>query len=409
MDYEIRPCKENEIEEFIRTCMMAFSEEPKEGDISTRARVIEPERTLAAFDEDSMVATTAAFSFRLTIPGAEVPAAGVTLVGVLPTHRRRGILKAMMKRQLEDCHALGEPVAILWASEGAIYPNFGYGLASYHGLIDLDRDKAQFRDETPPAGRARIVSYDEFLKIAPDVYERVRAQTPGMFARSRTWWEAHRLFDPEHEREGGGPMLRAVVEINGTAQAYCLYRVQHSWGEDGIPNGTLTVEEAMGTTPEATKAVWHFLFGVDLVARLKYFFIQVDHPLKFMLRALRPLRLKVADALWLRVLDVKKALEARTYATAGTLVLDLHDSFCPWNEGVWKLDVSEEGDVAVSQSTKEADIRLEAEQLGAVYLGGVSFSELAAASRLTELNDGALLRANLLFHTDKQPWCPELF
>ena len=408
MDYEMRPCEKSEVGDLLRTCMTAFSGEAKDEEVEVRARIVEPERTLAVFDEGEMVATAAAFSFTLTIPETEVPAAGVTLVGVLPSHRRKGILTAMMKRQLEDCRELGEPVAILWASEGAIYPKFGYGLAGYHAFMEIDRDKALFKDPSPPAGRSRILSYDEALKVIPDVYERVRVQTPGMFARSQTWWEAHRLYDPEHDREGAGPMLKAVVEIDGRAEAYCLYRVKQEWTESGMPDSTLFVEEAMGTTAEATKAIWAFLFGVDLIARLKYYFVAVDAPLRFMLRAQRPMQFKLADALWLRIVDVKKALEARSYAIEETLVLDLRDPFCSWNEGVWELRVSQDG-ATVTETDALPDLRLTAQELGSVYLGGVRFAELERAGDISELKEGAVRKADLMFYTETGPWTPEIF
>jgi predicted acetyltransferase len=409
MDYEIRAIKEDEVEDFLGTCMTAFSNEAPEAFLKSRKRLVEPERSIAAFDEDTMVGTAGAFRFNATVPGGDIPVAGVTLVGVLPTHRRRGVLKALMKRQLEDCREWGESIAILWASEGAIYPHFGYGVANFHGLIEVDSDKTAFIDPPPVDARSRLLSDEEALKVIPDVYERVRVQTPGMFSRNQTWWEAHRLFDPEDERDGGGAMLKAVVEIDGKAEAYCLYRVKHGWGEDGMHDGTLFVQEAMGTTPKATRAIWDFIFGVDLVARVKYFFIEVDTPLRFMMPGIRPLRLKVADALFLRVADLPKALEARSYATPGSIVLRVDDGFCPWNAGTWKIDVAESGRATVSETSEEPDIDMTVEHLGSVYLGGVGFTELARAMRIAEVTEGAAARADLLFHTPHAPWCPEIF
>ena len=409
MDYEIRQVNETEVEDFLRTCMTAFSNEASKAFLESRNRLVEPERSIAAFEEDSMVGTAGAFRFNLKVPGADLPAAGVTLVGVLPTHRRRGVLRALMKKQLEDCREWGETVAILWASEGAIYPNFGYGVASWHGLIEIDSDKAKMAEPTPPRGRSRLLSDEETLKVLPDVYERVRQQTPGMFSRDQTWWEAHRLWDPEEEREGGGAMLKAVLEIDGRAEAYCLYRVKHAWADDGNPDSTLFVEEVMGTTPEATREIWEFIFGVDLVARIKYYFIEVDTPLRFLIGEVRRLRMKMADALFLRVVDVKPALEARSYAAPGSLVFKLDDQLCPWNAGTWKIEVAEGGRASVSQTNEEAEIGLSARDLGAVYLGGVTFSELARALQISELKVGAAVRADLMFYTPQAPWCPEIF
>lgn len=408
MDYEIRATKTNEIEDLLKTCMAAFSDKPSDEFLKSRKQLVESERLLAAFDEDTMVGTAGAFRFNMTVPGSEIPVAGVTLVGVLPTHRRRGILRALMKKQLSDCHEWGESVAILWASEGTIYPHFGYGVASLHGDIEVDSAKARIVEAPSPRGRARLVSDEEALKVIPDVYERVRTQTPGMYTRDQTWWEQHRFYDPEEERDGGA-MLKAVVELDGRAEAYCLYRVKQAWGDDGNHDGTLFVEEAMGTTPEATREIWEFLFGVDLVARVKYHFIEVDTPLRFLVGELRPLRMRVADGLFLRVVDVKKALEARAYAAPGTLVFELHDSLCPWNAGTWKLEVADDGRGIVSKTDEQAELRLRAQDLGAVYLGGVRFSELTLSLQIDEIRDGAALRGDLLFYTPRAPWCPEIF
>ena len=409
MEFEIRSIKKNEVEDFLRTCMTAFSSDAPEHFLKSRMRLVEPERSIAVFDEDAMVGSAGAFRFNMTVPGSELPVAGVTLVGVLPTHRRRGILRALMKKQLEDCHRWGEPVAILWASEGAIYPHFGYGVASWHGDIEIDSTRARMANPVPPRGRTRLLSDEETLKVIPDVYERVRVQTPGMFTRDQTWWETHRLLDPEEDRDGGGPMLKAVLEIDGRAEAYCLYRVKPGWGDDGNHDSTLFVEEVMGTTPEATREIWEFIFGVDLVARIKYHFIEIDTPLRFMMGHVRPLRMRMADALFLRVVDVKPALEARTYATAGTLVFSLDDSLCPWNAGTWKLEVSEDGRASVTRSEEDAEIGLRASDLGAVYLGGIRFTELLRGLQITELKEGSAVRADHMFYTPHAPWCPEIF
>jgi predicted acetyltransferase len=408
MDYEMRPVTEKEFPDFMRACETAFSEDIKDEDIERSSRVHQLERTLAVFDEGNVVATAGAYSFVMTVPGGEVPAAGVTFVGVLPSHRRKAILSSMMKRQLEDSRKLEEPVAILWASEGAIYTKFGYGLASLHAAINVERHQTSFRDDSPQVGRARLLTEDEALKVIPDVYERVRIETPGMYARDQTWWENHTLPDPEHWREGAGPMFRAVIEIDGRAEAYTLYRVRSSWGDDGIHDGTLEVIEAMATSPVATRELWGYLFGVDLVDRIKSFTMPVDHPLKFMLKDMRRLRMNVRDSLWLRVVDVAGALEGRSYRAKGKLVFELADAFCPWNAGTWELDVSTEG-TRVTRTDAEPGLRMTIEELGAVYLGATTWAELLHAGRIEELQDGAVALADDLFTTDRAPWCPEIF
>jgi predicted acetyltransferase len=408
MSLRLRPARRSEIPDFLEACESAFGHDISDEEVGRLTRLLEPRRTLATFDDDQIVGTAAAYRFPLTVPGGEVPAAGVTMVGVLPSHRRRGVLRSMTRRQLEDCRKRKEPVAVLWASEGAIYQNFGYGLATKQAGIDIEREYGVFRERFEPVSRVRLASLEEAVKVLPDVYERVRVQTPGMFGRSAEWWDAHRLTISEMDQDDGGPMFRAVLEIDGAAEGYVLYRVYASWGDDGIHAGHLEVLEAMATTPVATRELWNWIFGVDLVARVKSWFLQENHPLFHMLREPRRLRLNVRDALWLRIVDVSEALQARSYAVTTSITFELDDSFCPWNAGTWRL--TNERVARVERADDAApELRLQAADLGSVYLGGVRFAELAQAGRVEELAPGAVRRADALFTTAVAPWCVEIF
>jgi predicted acetyltransferase len=399
--YRISSPSAEEMPEFIRLCEASFGHQPHDDDIERWSRVLEPERMLWVADGDLKVATAGAFSFRLTTPGAEVPAAGVTVVGVLPSHRRRGILTQMMREQLDDIHRREEPLAILWASEAAIYGRFGYGLATKNAKIEVDRDRAVFRESTEAVGAARLVTLEEAADLLPPVYERVRVATPGMYERSRDWWETSTLADPEHWRRGAGPLFCAVLEVDNEAEAYALYRLKSNWDE-GVPNSTLVVREVMATSPLALHEIWRFLFGVDLVGRVEKWGLPPDYPLFLMLREPRRLRMTLGDGIWLRLVDFEAAFQARTYGDAEPVVLEVTDSFCEWNEGVWRVPDGRRTD-------EEPDVRLDAGDLGSAYLGGISFAELAQAGRVEELRAGALARADALFRTGVTPWCPEVF
>jgi predicted acetyltransferase len=387
--------------EFIRLVEAAFGHEPHEDDIERWSRTFEPERMLWVSDGDLKVAAAGAFSFTLTIPGGELPAAGVTAVGVLPSHRRRGILTQMMREQLDDVRSREEPLAILWASEAAIYGRFGYGLATKAAKITVDRDRAVFRDAADPAGTTRLVTLEQAIDILPDVFERIRVRTPGMYARSRTWWEAGMLADPEHARRGAGPLFCCVLELDGEPEAYALFRTKGNWDE-GFPNSTLVVREVMATSPVALREIWRFLLGVDLIARVETWGVPPDYPLFLMLTEPRRLRMTLGDALWVRLVDCEAALGARSYAGGEPVVLDVRDSFCDWNEGVWRLPDAQRTD-------EEPDLRLDAAELGSAYLGGIGFAELARAGLVEELREGGLERADALFRTSVTPWCPEVF
>jgi predicted acetyltransferase len=399
--YRISSPTQEELPEFIRLVAATFGDEPNEEQIERWSRTHEVDRLLWVSDGDLKVAAAGAYSFRLTIPGGELPAAGVTAVGVVPSHRRRGILTQMMREQIDDVRSREEPLAILWASEASIYGRFGYGLATKAAKISIERDRAVFRDRAAPVGATRLVTLEQAADLLPDVYDRVRVETPGMFARPRTWWETGALADPEHARQGAGPLFCAVLELDDRPEAYALYRLKSNWDE-GVPKSTLRLREVMATSPVALREIWRFLLGVDLVAQVEMWGLPPDYPLFLMLTEPRRLRMTLGDALWLRLVDLEAALAARSYADSEPVSIEVRDSFCDWNEGVWRLPDAERTD-------GDPDLRLDVADLGSTYLGGVSFAELARAGRVEELRDGGLARADALFRTDVTPWCPEVF
>jgi predicted acetyltransferase len=365
-------------------------------------RVVPDGRMHAALDGEAIVGGAGAFAFDLTVPGARVPTAGVTVVGVLPTHRRRGILRELMRAQLDDVHARGEPLAALWASEGGIYGRFGYGVASLCGELEIRRAHASFAHPVPWEGEARLVPLDEALGPVSEMYERVAAETPGMFGRSEEWWRARVLVDPEWRRFGGGEKACVVLETAHGPEAYALYRVNFSF-EDGISTGVTLVLEAMGVTPAATAAVWRYLLDVDWMERVQAPLLPVDHPARLLLADTGQLRFRVGDALWLRLVDVEAALAARGYAADDAVVVEVSDEFCPWNQGRYRLGAG------AGRTDAATDLGLDVTALASVYLGGFTFSDLLRAGLVEEVADGAVARADALVRTDRAPWCPEVF
>jgi predicted acetyltransferase len=358
------------------------------------------ERLHVAVDDGAIVAGAGAFEFDLTVPGGPVPTAGVTVVGVLPTHRRRGIVRELMSVQLEDAHARGEPIAALWASEAGFYGRFGYGLASLSADAEIPKTHTAFARPVDWQGRTRLVTADEALELFPSVYERVTPTTPGMLSRTKAWWETRTLADSEWRRAGGGELAYAVLEGDGGPEAYAVYRLNFSYG-DGVPTGTTKVVEAMGATPAATAAVWRYLLDIDWMARVEAELLPVDHPLLLLLVEVNRMRFRVGDGLWIRPVDVGAALAARAYAGDDELVLEVSDAFCPWNDGRYARDGS--------RTTAGPDLRLSVDALGSVFLGGFGFADLARAGRVEEVKDGAVARADALFRVDRKPWCPEIF
>jgi predicted acetyltransferase len=377
-----------------------FGWEPTPENVERFAKNLDVGRMHAARDDGAIVGAAGAFGFDLAVPGARVRTAGITLVGVLPTHRRRGVLTALMRAQLDDVHQRGEPLAYLWASEPTIYGRFGYGIATLLGDIDLPRERTAFGVPAEP-GRARIVDADEAAAAFPAIYD--AAQRPGMFSRSQSWWRHRVLDDPVDRRRGGGPLVRVLLELDGTAAAYALYRTHASF--DGFVNtGHLEVVEAMGAAPPGTRAIWRFLLDIDWLARFKATHLPLDHVLLSLLSEPRRAGFRVFDATSVRLVDVEAALSARSYAGDGEITLEVEDAFCPWNAGHWR--VTPDG---AELTDSPGEIALDVRELGSVYLGGFTFAQLAEAGKVVELEPGALVRADALFHTDRAPWCPEIF
>ncbi len=327
----------------------------------------------------------------------------MTIVGVLPTHRRRGILRAMMRAQLDDVHERGEPLAILWASEETIYGRYGYGLASLNLEFEIPTTYAAFRPEFEPVGEVRLVDAEAAARLIPPVYGAVQRVTPGMYERSPSWWEHRLLADPPEFRFGGGPKNFAVLSIDGEPQGYAIYRLHVSFGNLG-PETKLKTQEVVAVSPAATASIWRYLLDVDWTKTVSARLLPVDHPLFLLFARPNLSRPTLSDGLWMRLVDVGAALSGRAYAGDGSVVLDVRDEFCTWNEGLWKLEGGE-----ASRTEADADLALDAADLGSVYLGGFSFRDLWRAGRVEELHDGALDRADAMFRTDVAPWCPEIF
>ena len=358
---------------------------------------------LGAWENDRIVGGVAAFSFDVTVPGGgAIPAAGLTMVGVHPTHRRRGVLSALVRTHLDAARRRGQVASLLWASEGAIYGRYGYGMAALQANMKIDRDRVGLRADGDAVGQVRLVDARDALEYMRAIWEVVRRQRPGMLSRSREWWDQRRVNDIF--ATAGTPLLqRAILELDGKLGGYALYR-QHGGWEDGVAAGRLEVIEAFATTPAATRELWRYLFGIDLVRWIEHSLAPVDHPLLHLVTEPARLRLRAKDGLWARLVDVETALARRTYKEGGGVVLDVHDEQCPWNEG--RFRVTSDG---ARRTDYEPDLRLGAAELANVYLGGFTFASLLDAGRVEELRPGGVERADQLFRVDRAPWCPEVF
>ena len=419
--FSLRPIKPDEFEAFNQVPVQAFNdvEWPAEA-VAHERMVFEFDRSIAAFDGADMVGSAATYSFQLTVPGAVVGAGGVTFVSVLPSHRRRGILSAMMRTQLADIAARGEAVAALFASESGIYGRYGYGCASQHLRLTIRRYEGALTPAAAgllaaagPAGPVRLMSGRPAGQLGQlvRVYDVARSHRPGMMARDDRWWQAM-VDDPERIRRGMGPQKCLLAVDDSGPLGYALYRTKPDWGDDGLASGHLAVRELFATDPAATAALWSDLLNRDLIGEVTARTRPVDDPLLDMLADRRRARAQVTDGLWVRLTDVPAALCQRHYSSAADLVIEVSDGLLPANAGRWRLQCAgpaEGGMASCERTTAAADVVLPVAALGAGYLGGTRLTGLAAAGLVSEHTKGAVARLSAALYSDPAPWCPSLF
>ncbi|MBB5934910.1 GNAT family N-acetyltransferase [Streptomyces zagrosensis] len=368
----------------------------------------ETERSLAVWDGAECVGTATAFSFQLAVPGgAAVPTAGVSFVSVQPTHRRRGVLRSMMRRQLDDVRAAGEPLAALTASEPDIYGRFGYGFAtqSLYASIDLTQVRLSVPDGTD-ALSLRLAAPESVLDICEAIYAERAIQRPGGLAR-RPGWERLALLDPPADRAGTSPLKCVLVQENGQPVGYARYAIKLEWQLTGA-QGSVHLRDIEALHPRAYAALWRFLSEIDLTSTLVLRNRPVDDPLLHLVSDIRRCSVRITDRMYVRLVEVGAALAARTYAAPVELVFEVTDPFCPWNEGRWRLSGDRAG-ATCARTTDAADLALSVRELSSAYLGGVSLAVLGQAGRVQELRKGALSEAAVAFGHELAPWLPHNF
>jgi predicted acetyltransferase len=422
--YPIRPINNDEYDAFRRVQQHAFNSGPPSASRLERGlRQFERDRSLAAFDPaapDSAdpVGTTGIYSLRMTVPGATLPVAGVTMVSVLPTYRRRGILRSLMLRQLADIAARGEePVAALWASETPIYGRFGYGRASEIAHFRFGRGEGAL-DGYAPADPALTLRLTEPAGVASElakVYDSVLPGQPGFFARDDDWW-GRVLHDEPTERAGAGPLRCLLAEDGSGIRGYAVYLTHDRWDDAaGIPEGAVRIRELMAADPAAGAALWQNLLSRDLVTEVTAGLRSPSDPLLFQLLDQRRARMQVNDGIWVRIIDLPAALTRRGYSCPVDVVLEVTDEILPGNAGRWRLTVvggqgaAGPGGVSCTPVTDPADLSLGIRELGAAYLGGTRLGALAAAGLVREHRPGAVAALSAAMAWDPAPWCPQIF
>ncbi|MGW9377599.1 GNAT family N-acetyltransferase [Streptomyces albidoflavus] len=400
---QIRPATGQDLDVFVDTLHAAFGlfpETPVDGG-GLWWSALEPDRCLLASTADGRpVGTAATYSFELTLPGGTVvPAGGLTAVGVLPTHRRQGVLSAMMRQQLADLRDRGESVAVLLSSEAPIYGRFGYGPATYTSKLTLTRGEAALavpraRGEAPApeTGSVEVVRRDRCGDLLEEVYDRYRRAQPGALSRPHRWWEL---------RAGQPPLSPAprYLAVHRDADGYASYAVEA---------GTLTVDEIIATDDAVFTALVRYVLGHDLVSKVVLRHVPADHPLRWQLADFRAAEVSgVTDWLWVRLLDVPGALTARGWSVDGELVLDVDDPFLG-EHGRYLLTVRD-GKADCVPTDRAPDLSLDIRDLGSLYLGGTAPSTLVRAGHVTAHHPDAAALADTLFRTARAPHCLHWF
>jgi predicted acetyltransferase len=406
------PASDEELQAFYAPLAAAFGEDISPAEVEAERPLLELDRLVNAFDGDRRVGSAGSIPFELSVPGGSIArASGITAVGVVPDQRRRGILRRMMRWLFDDAARRGEPLAILWASEGAIYQRFGFGMGTLVSSFEVDRARVVFRDPLPPRDdvRIRMVDTEEGARIGAQLYDRVRLGIPGSLSRPDAMWRNLLMADAEWMRGGNGHKHRVVIEVAGEPRGYAIYRQKGDWDARG-PNDSLLVQELLALDPDVEQYLWQWLASMDLVIELKAFRGPVPHPLQ--LRVLEPRRLGVrtGDGLWLRILDLPAALAARGYGGTGSLVLDVRDDVVESNAGRWRLEAGDGGaEVRPADAGETADLELDIADLAAVYLGAWRFADLVRVGRVRERRDGAAWDGDRLFLTPTRPFANTMF
>ncbi len=407
----VRTVTDDELEDALNVVRTAFLSGPISAEeLAVRRSYIELDRCLAAWDaEGRMCGMARAFPTPLTVPGGEVSAAGVSAVGVLPTHRRQGHLTRMMHTQLADVAERGETVAILIAAEYPIYGRFGYGPATEPAKLRLDAVTARWRDD--PVGTVELVDNETYAKVAEEVYDRARQATPGHIGWDTGHWRVTAGVD---RLADGGDESRATAykvlwrDERGEVQGVAQYGVAESW-ERNRPANTVDAPLLVATTARAEHELLRFLASIDWVREVTVALRPQDDPAPLALVDGRAAVLvDRSDHLWLRVVDVPVALAARRYATAGTVVVEIADPL-GHAAGRFRLEADPDGVAACTPTDASPDLTAPAPALGAAYLGGTSWARLAAAGWVDEHTPGAADRASALFTMPRVPWCPRSF
>lgn len=364
------------------------------------------ERGVLAEDDGHIVGTLGSFDLDMTMPGGSVPCAGTTWVSVAPSHRRRGVLRRMMEAHLSEAVEHGDVIAALWASDSAIYQRFGYGRAVESVSIDIDRPMARFRNTAPAPDQIEMIDKDQAATVLPPLYERIRREIPGTFARTEPWWKHRHLRDaPDHR--GGRSALRIAVSSGpeGRPAGFVVFRVESKF-DGGHSDDIVHVVDLLASTPASWAALWSLVLGLDLAGRVRSGIRPLDDPLFELLSGVRRVQRTLTDTVWVRVLDVERALTSRTFGQPGGLTIAIEDPLGIAN-GRYRLEWDGHR-IDCGGTSGPPDLEMDVSDLGAALLGRPAFAAASLAGTVRGSPEAAAL-ADRMFGHHRSPYCPEVF
>ncbi|MFJ3909415.1 GNAT family N-acetyltransferase [Streptomyces vinaceus] len=408
---DIREVPEADIDRALELAYLVFHDRPEAEGRRRHHALLRTCARLGAYDGEALVGFMAAHDFRLSVPGADLPCPGLTFVSVAPTHRRRGVLTALMDEQLRRTGAAGSPIAALWASESAIYGRFGYGSATQGATVEIDSTRPLALRIAPDARPLRLVDPRDALALIGPYHEAARAGRPGRPTRDTERWNESWLSEQDEEDEELSPPRIIVLGDPGEPIAgYVLYRTKHE--ADGAPArspGLVRVDELEADTPAVAAALWDCLAGLDLTGRVRAWGRPLDDPLLRFAADRDQVRVTAQfPALWLRLVDVRAALTRRSWAAPVEVVLEVGDVRLPANAGRYRLKAEPAG-AAYERSTAPADLEFDVRDLAACYLGGTRAVELVAAGLVAERTPGAAAALDAALHTPLLPHTADEF
>lgn len=415
MAIDVRVISESDFPAWLSALNTGFLRPPtvSEENVADRRAYMDPLRMRGAFDEGRCVATYRSFPQELTaVGGAPLPAGAISNVTVSATHRRRGLLSRMINDDLAEAKERGDVVSTLIAAEYPIYGRYGFGPAAWitDWSIDVPRAGLDPRASGQPddGGRVDLADAGDVTKLGPELHDRLRSQRHGVISRNERWWQVLTGTATSHGAPWTEPFHAVYRSASGEVEGLLTYKADEVWGDAKQPLNTATVLDAIAVTTAAERALWRYVCSIDWITTVRTGYRAPDDLLPLFLPDPRAARIVTqADFLWVRILDTVRALESRTYATSGTLVLDIHDR-SSFASGRYRLDATPTGTTCVP-TTRSADLALDVRELGALYLGDESAVRLAALGTVTEETPGAASRTDTLFRTSRRPWCPDVF